>query len=71
MTHCLRYESVHGGNSQSAVPPSCPAVDVPKSLTLNGRIVFIDKVGLNELNGECGFTDACQVYEYSVSDSTS
>lgn len=27
-------------------------------LTFNGRVIFIDEVALNELNGQAGFTDS-------------
>lgn len=49
MTHCLRYESAREGQHGGGDKPNAAATG---RLTLDGRVVLVDEMGLDELDGQ-------------------
>lgn len=53
MTHCLRYESADGASVRARLLGGAAG-----GRTFNGRVILVDEVALDQLDGQAGFTHA-------------
>lgn len=68
MTHCLRYESaspLRSANAHATLQLIARIV-IPAQLTLDGRIILVDEVALDQLYSQARLSHATASYHYEL-----
>ena len=66
MTHCLRYESERLAGGVARACKGADGAAGEQRLTLDGRIVLVDEVGLDELDGQARLSDTAAADNYQL-----